>query len=93
MPAYSKRSEKESTRQICFTESIPRNLFRNGQRRPENVSGLRGMGHMSWNMAFEQRTDPEAGGSGRLRQVPPVIAERVTDPLRSGPRGLGEEKW
>ena len=29
----------------------------------------------------------------RLRQVSPVIADRVTDPKRSVPRGPGKEKW
>ena len=29
----------------------------------------------------------------RLRQVPPVIADRVTDPKRSVPRGADKEKW
>ncbi len=29
----------------------------------------------------------------RLRQVPPVIADRVTDLKRFIPRGMDEEKW
>ena len=29
----------------------------------------------------------------RLRQDPPVTADRVTDPKRSVLRGTGEEKW
>ena len=32
-------------------------------------------------------------GAARLRQVPPVIADRVTDPKRSVSRGADEEKW
>lgn len=32
-------------------------------------------------------------GAARLRQVPPVIADRVTDPKRSVLRGTDEEKW
>lgn len=44
-----------------------------------------------WNMASEQRTEPRY--VARLRQVPPVIADRVTDPKRSASRGADEEKW
>ena len=29
----------------------------------------------------------------RLRQAPPVIADRVTDPKRSVSRGADKEKW
>ena len=29
----------------------------------------------------------------RLRQVPPVIADRVTDPTRHALRGASEKKW
>jgi len=42
-------------------------------------------------MASEQRTEP--GVRARLRQVSPVIANRVTDPKRFVPRGMNEEKW
>lgn len=65
---------------------------------------LRGMGQELWNMAPERRTEPETvrlrHGSKRnlpavtytvrLRQVPPVIADRVTDPMRSGLRESDE---
>ena len=51
-------------------------------------------------MASEQRTEPMApaynkpgGIAARLRQVPPVIAVWVPDPLRSAPRDADKEKW
>ena len=44
-----------------------------------------------WKMASEQRTD--SAKRIRLREVPPVIADRVTDPKRSASQGAGEEKW
>lgn len=37
--------------------------------------------------------DDSYGNMVRLRQVPPVIADRVTDPKRSAPRDADEEKW
>lgn len=49
-----------------------------------------------WNMASEQRTEP--GGRKllrrvRLRQVPPVTADRVSDLKRSVPQRADEKKW
>ena len=48
-------------------------------------------------MVSEQRTEPQNSGlqdiAVRLRQAPPVIADRVTDPKRSVPRGPDKEKW
>lgn len=49
-------------------------------------------------MASEQRTEPQESGlqdvdAVRLRQVPPVTADRVTDLTRSVPRGPDKEKW
>ena len=45
-------------------------------------------------MASEQRTEPlRLWIAARLRQVPPVIADRVTDLKRFVSRGTDEEKW
>jgi len=48
-------------------------------------------------MASERRTERIPGRIGtveaRLRQDPPVIADRVTDPKRSVLRNADEEKW
>ena len=62
------------------------------------MSWLRGMEQRMWNMASEQRTEPQKPGlqdtaAVRLRQAPPVIADRVTDPKRFVLRGTDEEKW
>ena len=65
---------------------------------------LRGMGQELWKMASERRTEPRGKiatefrrrnlptvyATVRLRQVPPVIADRVTDPMRSGLRESDE---
>ena len=47
----------------------------------ERSIGLRGTRRGKWKMASEQRTEPCI--AVRLRQVSPVIAERVIDPIRS----------
>ena len=65
-----KGSDGESTFTPCFTESIPQEILHR----------LRGMGQAKWKMAPEQRA--ESALRIRLRQVPPVIADRVTDPRR-----------
>lgn len=48
-------------------------------------------------MASERRTELIPGRIGtveaRLRQDPPVTADRVTDPKRSVLRNADEEKW
>lgn len=76
-----KGSDGESTFTICRTENIPQIILHK----------LRGMGQTKWKMAPEQRTESAVGI--RLRQVPPVIADRVTDLKRFVLRGAGEEKW
>lgn len=54
---------------------------------------LRGTKLEKWEMASEQRTELTADAEVRLRQVSPVIANRVNDPMRFALREADEQKW
>ena len=74
-----KRSDEESTFHISLTEKVP--------------AALRGTGRDGVEDGFRAaHRVPERKGT-RLRQVPPVIADRVTDPKRSVSREADEKKW
>ena len=68
------------TKRVCFGK-----LYR------EHPARLRGMEWKETEDGFQAAHRP--GVPVRLRQVPPVIADKVIDLMRFVSRGTDEEKW
>ena len=68
-------------------------LLQRRLRRAQEACALRGAGDGKAEDGFRAAHRVRGDVRIRLRQDPPVTADRVTDPKRSVLRGTGEEKW